>query len=268
MTRAGLSGSWKMYRQLGRSIVELLALSSLSESDRVEQIDQVTSSDAELIDRTFRSPKPVLILASHTGNWELALAAAKRWAGARKVFVVAKPLHSSMFDRFMRRLREEVFGVQIIEPLGAFHEASRALREGGIVVMPIDQAPERSSSTTTTSFLGADVLVDKAPATLAWRTKATILVVAASRDPHHVHVIDRIESRAGTMSSREWIDDAMRRATHALDRFVRAHPEGWLWLHRRWKIFKGPSSASAARSIHLDAPDHSAEASACRKAPV
>jgi Kdo2-lipid IVA lauroyltransferase/acyltransferase len=283
MARAGLDNpsgrATQMYVQLGRSVVELLALSSFAKDDRERFLEQqVTSPEEELLVGTMRAPGPVLILASHTGNWELAAAAAKKkWIGPynREVVLVAKALHSRAFDRFMRRLRVDLLGLRTIDPSGgqALRLAARALREGHVVVMPIDQVPE--SSSIVAPFLDANALVDKAPATLAWRTKATILVVGASRDPddpglHRLHVIDHVASRGTTgTTSATWIEETTRTATRALDRFVRAHPEGWLWLHRRWKMPAAPpKAASVERSIRLDGRDLAAEASACRKAPV
>lgn len=279
MRRAGLPDpkrhAARMYEQLARSVIELLTISSVSRHDRDAWItDRVESPDEALIARAMSQRHPVVILASHTGNWELAAAAAaKKWVADRGLHLVAKPLHSRMFDRFTRRLREELFGLRTIAPAGALRGAARALREGGVVVMPIDQAPDelsgrRNAGPLVTSFLGADALVDRAPATLAWRTRATILVIAATRDPHRVCVIEHIEPPApNNITAREWIDDTTRRATRALERFVRAHPEGWLWLHRRWKMPRSATGASARRLIHLDAQGPAGGASACRRAP-
>jgi lauroyl/myristoyl acyltransferase len=48
---------------------------------------------------------------------------------------------------------------------------------------------------------------------------------------HEVSVIEAMEPQ----STRAWVEEATTRANTALERFVRANPTEWLWMHRRWK---------------------------------
>lgn len=231
----------RMYRDLGRAIAELLWLAGGCRARRERAIAEVRI-DADAA-RTFdeaASKGPVVVFASHTGNWELAAAAAAWLVRARgqRLFVVAKPMHARGVDRFLARIRRDA-GVESIAPRGAFAAARRALAAGDVVVTPIDQVPDRTSHAVSLPFLGAPALVDRAPATLAWRARATVLVVAAEREDggaHAVHVLDTIHPpEPGEAGARAWIHETTRRATSALDRFVRSAPHGWLWLHRRWR---------------------------------
>jgi KDO2-lipid IV(A) lauroyltransferase len=228
----------RMYRDLGRGIAELLWLAGASAARRNETIAAVTIDDDALaaLDRAVLAG-PVVIFASHTGNWELAAAAAaQRLArSGRRLAVVAKRMHVHAVDRFIRCLRADL-GLAVSEPTGALAAARRALAAGDVVAMPIDQVPDRAAHGTKVLFLGAPALVDRAPATLARRSGATVLVVAAERDGarHRVHVLDVLSPDA----------DATAAATARLDAFVRGSPASWLWLHRRWKT---PSDAAARR---------------------
>jgi hypothetical protein len=51
-----------------------------------------------------------------------------------------------------------------------------------------------------------------------------------------------------------WAAQATREATAALDRFVRAHPASWLWLHRRWRapleLRGGSAAARLVATVH------------------
>jgi KDO2-lipid IV(A) lauroyltransferase len=118
--------------------------------------------------------------------------------------------------------------------------------------MMIDQVPSYERAGVKTEFLGRIVLVDRGPATLAARERVPLVVAAARREPggdHVLHVLDVLETpeRPG----RAWIDAATIAATRALDRFVRAHPSQWLWMHRRWRM---PRVAERARPSMLAVP--------------
>lgn len=245
MERAGVgaptSVAVRMYRDLGHGVFELLWLAGARPAARSEEIARV-AIDAEAVtalgEATARGP--VVLFASHTGNWELAAAAAAQHLAAqgRGLAVVAKAMHARGVDAFLVRLRRRL-GVRVLAPLGAFGAARRALHAGDVVVMPIDQVPDRASHGVAVPFLCGSALADRAPAMLAWRAKATVLVVAAERDGggHRVRLLDVIPSpaRGAIVNPRAWIDATTRRATAALEAFVRRSPESWLWLHRRWR---------------------------------
>lgn len=244
-----------MYRQLGVSIVDLLRLSAASAAERAREVRAVELAGAPQLDRALASG-PVIVFASHTGNWELAAAAATRWVAARgrEALVVAKPLHDRGVDRFVGRLRAGL-GVRTIAPRGAYWEARRALARGDVVIMPIDQAPPTARAYRTShrvEFLGASAYVDRAPPTLLFRSRASALVVAAERidsprgTRNVVHVLDTIAPPTSADRARPFIDGVVERASRALDRFVRERPASWLWLHRRWK-----ESPRASRSSPL-----------------
>ncbi len=213
------------YRGLSGNLFDLLAVAGGRDLG-LRSVRLTVAARAELLRArgAASSPRPVVIAASHTGNWELAGFAL---ASECPVTVVAKRQGVSSVDRYMNEVRSR-FGVKVLAPLGAFAHASRALLEGQVVVMPIDQVPDRAEHGDVVLFLGADALVDRAPFVLAKRTGATMLV-AACEGPN-VHVID-VLSPLDLECPRE----AARRATLALDGHVRAHPTSWLWLHRRWK---------------------------------
>jgi Kdo2-lipid IVA lauroyltransferase/acyltransferase len=223
-----------MYRALGTSVIELLWLACMSKARRDAMLDRY-------VDLEGVPSGAAVLAASHTGNWELAAAAVAR---TRPLFVVAKPFTSSWFDRFVARMRARL-GIRTIDPRGASAAVVQALRSGALVVMPIDQVPDRASHATTAIFLGERAHVDRAPFVPARRANAEVVVCAARRDGD-VHRIRALAS----------VSDAIE-ATAVLDRFVRAHPESWMWLHRRWRkpgdrleksAWTTPSSSPASAS--------------------
>jgi len=236
-----------MYRGLGIALVELLWGRTLPPID--EDVLGHAVDDG-----------PVVLFASHTGNWELAAAAAARFlrARGRRLAIVAKPMHTGWVDRRLARLRAQR-DVAVIPPAGALAATGRVLAAGDIVAMPIDQVPDRAAHAIRVDFLGAAALIDRAPATVAWRARATVLVIAATAGK--VRVIDVIPAPSGADRAGPWIDAVSRRATAALEAFVLREPASWMWLHRRWRDLS-PLSAQANPGAWKTRSSSRAEASA------
>jgi lauroyl/myristoyl acyltransferase len=127
-------------------------------------------------------------------------------------------------------------GLRILPPRGALASGCAAIAGGDVVAMPIDQVPDEPRHAVLGSFLGERALLDRAPAALAARAGATLLVVAAERDGmgQRLRVLGSFAAprRAGPT----WIAETTREATALLDAFVRRSPSSWLWLHRRWRL--------------------------------
>lgn len=246
MERAGVDDpratAGAMYRELGHGLVELLWIAGAAASRREALIARVAIDDEALraLDDAI-ARGPVVLFASHTGNWELAAAAAARRlrASGRGLVAVGKSIHARGVDAFVARLRASL-GVRVVPPVGALAAVKRALAAGDVVVMPIDQVPDRREHGSIVRFLGEAALADRAPATAAFRARATVLVVAAerARREHRVRLLDvappAVASRAEGSAAR-WIDEATARASARLEAFVLRSPASWLWLHRRWR---------------------------------
>ena len=232
MRRAGIENASRaasaMYRSLGTSAIEFLFLANRRTSipARVEARSRDRLNEARSLGRG------VVIAASHTGNWDLAACAI---ANELSLLVVTKRLKIRWIDAFWQKTRSER-GVRLCEAAGAMTLAKTQLAAGGAVAMMIDQVPARAAQAERAPFLGGDAFVDRAPAALAARTGAPLVVSAAHRRDDGTQLLEVLDViLPPEKASREWIVDATRRATAALDAFVRAHPSEWLWMHRRWR---------------------------------
>jgi lauroyl/myristoyl acyltransferase len=267
MARAGLLEPARtaraMYASLGRSVLEVLWLSGrtrrLGRSPLLPQVlKDVVKVDPVLLaalKEARRSRRGLVILASHTGNWELAAAAL---ASSGELLVVAKRQSVRSFDRFARLARARS-RVRLAYSHNALATACRVLAHGGAVAMLMDQVPDSTRHGLVLSFLGAPALADRSPAALAACTGCP-LVVAASRHDGGELRIEVLALRSPPASERRtWIASTTREASRALERFVLAHPTEWMWLHRRWRApreqSERPSLAPIARDV---SPEQSA----------
>jgi Kdo2-lipid IVA lauroyltransferase/acyltransferase len=216
-----------MYRSLGRALFELAGM-ALSPRARLAERVSIDERALSLLERG----RGVVVATAHTGNWDLLACAA-----AEKVplTVVTKRLGVRLLDRLWQRARARR-GVRLVGAGRVAQDAGVALARGEVVAMMIDQAPERERGVVAAMFMGQRASVDLAPALLAMRARAPICAVFARRLPdgrHAGELFGVIEPPA--RPSRAWAEAAMKTLTAWLEEFVRAEPEQWLWMHRRWK---------------------------------
>jgi KDO2-lipid IV(A) lauroyltransferase len=234
--RAPARTARRMYRSLGRGVFELLAL-SLAPARRArvaglgEALDLVRQRREAAQGRAGGAARGVVVAAAHTGNWDLV---ACSLAEHVRVTVITKRLSVGWLNRWWQALRVNR-GVHLVEAGAAARRASSELARGGWVVAMMDQAPERARAVVSTEFLGAVADVDLTPALLAVRAGCPLVVAFPyrTRSGHAVALAGVLYPP--TKADRAWACRAMIQATQWLERFVREHPEQWLWMHRRWK---------------------------------
>ncbi|MDP9001885.1 MAG: lysophospholipid acyltransferase family protein [Myxococcota bacterium] len=232
-----------MYRSLGTSAFEFLHLASNGVCATMHA--HVDPASRDLWWAALERGSGIVIAASHTGNWDLAACAVAREV---ELLVVTKRLRVRALDAFWQKARAAQ-GIRLSNAVGVIARARTVLGRGGAVAMMIDQVPMSSRHAVAAEFLGRRALIDRGPAALAAACRAPLVVAASRREASGEHVLVVLDVIVPPhRPSRSWIIDATAAATRALDRFVRAHPSQWLWLHRRWKVLD-----RAPRRTTLDA---------------
>lgn len=220
----------QMYRALGSSAVEFLWLAAHAKSALAHA--RMDSMSRERWTSARAHGRGVVIAASHTGNWDLAACAL---AQEVELLVVTKRLTRPAIDLFWQTTRERM-GVRLIAAAGALAASQATLARAGAVAMMIDQAPDSRRHASRAAFLGQQAWVDRAPAALAARSRAPMVVAASRREADGEHVLEVLDVLCPpTRGLPRWIDEATLSATRSLEAFVRRYPAQWLWLHRRWK---------------------------------
>ena len=120
-------------------------------------------------------------------------------------------------------------------PIGAgVRRVFEALRANRWVALLADQDARRHG--VFVPFIGLASSTPTGPAQIALATGAPIIMGAITRRPDGRHVI---EVDAPLPVPDAGPADAVRALTAAhaawLERRVRDRPDGWFWLHRRWK---------------------------------
>ncbi|MDF2441505.1 MAG: Kdo2-lipid lauroyltransferase/acyltransferase [Abditibacteriota bacterium] len=179
----------------------------------------------------------VILLTAHLGNWE-ALSA--RLAQEVALSAIMRPLSNSTAQERMSGVRSAM-GMELISKHAAARPSIKALRAGGsLLVLPDRHAGPEGA---LLPLLGRETRFETAPARFAVMSGAPIVPVwGVRREPwlsngriegrimpgFSVHANDRNEREAAVI-------DGTRLVIAALETTVRAHPDQWSWMLRRWR---------------------------------
>lgn len=174
-----------------------------------------------------------ILVTAHLGNWEY-LALSHRLTPYR-LSTLARPLDSSGLEHVLRTLRERA-GVAVIDKRRALRPMLRALGEGRLVAVLLDQNASRHEGVFV-PFFGRLASTSKGLALVALRSGAPVLPVFILRESggrHRVRVSAPLPVPA--MSDRDLaVEDLTARCTRAVEAAIRESPDQWLWIHRRWR---------------------------------
>ena len=167
------------------------------------------------------------------------------------VDIAGKPIENPGVEALLVEIAQSVGIGRIRFDRGA-RKVFTALKENRCVMLLADQ--DAGQTGAFVPFFGRPTSTWTGPASISLRTGAPLVMAFATRRPDGRHIIDVLP--AFTPPSPETTDgDVVLTATHtaALERQVRAHPQMWFWLHRRWKTVprantEGGVAAAAAAS--------------------
>jgi Kdo2-lipid IVA lauroyltransferase/acyltransferase len=220
-----------MYRNWGRMLAEWAHFGDLTRAN-IGQF--VVYQGREVWDEAERIShgRGALVLTAHFGNFEL-LALAHSIYGYR-IAIVHRPLRNPLIDRVVREARER-FGNCTIARRGAGRTMVKLLREDWKVAVPLDLDVRKG---VFVDFFGLKASTSDGLARLAMASGAPLAPVFLIRDGesahHRIAIMPMIEI-VRSHDRDEAIRENTQRFTRAIEDAVRAHPDHWNWIHRRWK---------------------------------
>ena len=219
----------RTFRNLGRNVFDALRIPYT----RTEKLlGLVTIDGEEILRRGMSEGKGVIVPTGHIGNWELL--AAYLAVKGYPVSVVAKSLKDPRLNQLLLRSRESV-GIQNIDRSSGGHKVLRALREGRILGILMDQ--DTSVKGMFTDFLGKNAFTPTGPAELAVRTAAPLIpirLVMTSDKRYNINVGQPLEA-PGDIGEDKSIEMLTRLCNVYLENQIRKYPAQWVWMHERWK---------------------------------
>jgi len=191
----------------------------------------VAISDWKGLDVLLDARKPVLIASAHLGSWELFAEVMARRGIAFSA--VVRPLSGAFNQRVIKSRLEA--GVELILQRGALRKMLKALERGRAVVQLIDQALP-SPQALWVPFFGRSASTTPALSMAALHTGAPVYVVTAVRSVNGLKMdIEGPVPFPSEGTRDEKIAAHTATLTRLIEERIRANPDQWLWLHRRWK---------------------------------
>jgi len=189
---------------------------------------------AEIARRMAAHPGPVILISAHTGNWEILPAIGAAFGMRMAMFYRAA--RNPLVDRITVDLRNRAAGGAMPQfPKGAAgaRAAFGFLRDGGVLGLLVDQ---KMNDGIAVPFFGRTAMTASAAAAYALRFDCPVLPVHVERiGPARLRIVCDEPIIACPTGDRQADILTMTTEMNAcVERWVRARPEQWLWLHRRW----------------------------------
>ncbi len=218
------------YAHFGTGIVDILWLHG---RPREEVLGLVDVEGREHVDAAMAAGRGVIMAACHIGNWEVH-GLAHGWLFG-PMGVVARPVENPAFDARLVAFRSGG-GNTVIYKQRALAQVLKLLRAGRGVALLLDQNVDAGDGIFV-DFFGRPAATTTVAAALAQKTGCAVV-------PSHTRLAADGRYRLTYEPPLFWTPDADRNReifritqdlTRRVERWVRASPEQWLWMHRRWK---------------------------------
>jgi Kdo2-lipid IVA lauroyltransferase/acyltransferase len=230
-------GMWTHLFRLVTEIVQLPRKLRLENS-----ADVVVFHRRDELVRALCCGRPVIMLAGHFGNWEMANMAFGVYGF--RMGVVARDFDNPHLHRWFQRWREQT-GSRLISKKGGGGEMAELLERRGAIGLLGDQ--DAGSRGMFVPFFGKDASTFKSIALLAKQYNAVLCVSFSRRLPddfrrhrwvrYEIGCVDFIDT--AEYESADAIRRITQRYTRSLEDAVRRAPEQYFWVHRRWKSRPG-----------------------------
>ena len=218
------------YRLLGRTLAEVVLSPRLPDAE-LEQL--IRFDNWERYEAARAAGCGVVIAVAHFGNWELLARAAVR--RGMELTAITRALKGRINQPILAARRREG-GMRELPDRGSTEAALRLLRRGETLGVIVDQNM-RPSRGIFVDFFGEQACTTPAAAVFALRTGAQLMAVVSVRGPDGSHRV-RFEGPFAPppgARGRSAVRALTQEVTRAVEGAVRAHPDHWFWVHRRWK---------------------------------
>ena len=217
-----------MWDNLGRVAAEYPHLGEIdvyADGGRVEVIG------AHYVDRLRDDGIGGIFFAAHLGNWEIpSMGGSQNGVLLTHIYRAA---NNPYVEPIIQRLRAPVGGTHHPKGSSGARELVRSLSRGEHLAMLVDQ---KLNDGIAVPFFGRDAMTAPALAQLALKYRCPVV-------PARLERLGGARFRLTFLPPMELPDtgdraadvfETMRRVNAIFEDWIRARPEQWLWLHRRW----------------------------------
>ena len=220
-----------VFTSLGRQLAELCQFPKYTP----ENVGEVVVYDGlENYERAYARGKGVLFLTAHFGGWELSAFAHSlhgHW-----LHIVMRPMDNQYLDQLIEHYRT-MHGNKTVAKDDFVRGLLAAMRAGETVgiLMDTNMTPPQG---VFVDFFGIPACTASGMARIALRTDAAVVpgftIWDAALGKYRLRFDPALELiRTGDQEAD--IVANTQKFTKVIEDYVRAYPDQWLWVHRRWK---------------------------------
>jgi Kdo2-lipid IVA lauroyltransferase/acyltransferase len=219
-----------VFRSIARILVTLARFPTMNR----ENIGQwIRYEGFEHFEEARKRGRGVLFATGHLGNWELSAFAHGLMTAPMNV--VVRPLDNPKIDALVER-RRMLSGNRLIDKREYARGILKALRKNEAVGILVDQNASLEEGTFV-DFFGVPACAGTGFAKLAAHSGATVIPGFALWEATERKYILRFYPPVEMTGE---VERDTRELHKRLEAVIRAYPDQWLWIHRRWKTRPRP----------------------------
>ena len=214
------------FQRLGANLLCTVKLMRMSPEQILEN---VTVENIESMAREFRAGKPVVLVLSHLGTWELFAPLMPKFVGFVRNSSVYQKLGNRFIDAHVRACRSRT-GLELFDRREGFQPVIDLLRSGGGVGILSDQ--HAGDQGIWTPFFGKLASTSPLPALLAKRSRAGVIAAAVyttGTARWRMIFTERFDFAGAS------IEALTSKINEIIEQQIRQAPEDGFWVHNRWK---------------------------------
>ncbi|MCB0413178.1 MAG: lysophospholipid acyltransferase family protein [Bdellovibrionales bacterium] len=223
----------KSMKNLGRGLIEYFRLPFIDKSN-YEQFFKYEG--VEHLEAALKQDKGVCLLSLHTGNGDMGVFGLS--LKGYPISLISKVFTISWANELWFAMRARC-GANYIAPRNSTYAVLKAINRKDAVIFVLDQFMGPPVGIKV-KFFGEETGASMGLTVMAKRTGAPVIPVFDIRNEdgsHTIHFLPEIpfeekENKEKTLSHMTQV------YTNCIEKIILDYPEQWMWIHRRWKIFR------------------------------
>ena len=186
----------------------------------------------------FLNNKPIILLAGHIGNWEIAPIAMMTAFPVIKdrAFIIRRKIKPEFIFNFLFSHFRKA-GIHVVPKNNSLHTILEHLATKNLLFVLDQYSLPGSHNTVLVDFFGTKTGTYRSLALLKLATESPVIPIYAARNSDNTHTIT-IGKPLPWIEKENLNDEILantRQFNQVLEDIILEHPEQWIWCHRRWR---------------------------------
>ncbi len=219
--------------QMGRTLVDFNTLACIPPPQLKQEVE---FEGLNYLNEAHKHGKGVLLLSSHMANVDFGILALSNLG--YQVHLISKRFTNPWMDDVWFSVRSR-FGTQFIAPRKSSYEILKALKSNSSVIFVLDQFMGPPLGVKTV-FFGRETGTAMGLALFAQKTGAPVVPCYSRRtaDGRYRVCFEPEVPFEDFGDKNKNVQYMTQKYTDRIEAIVRKYPEQWMWIHRRWKVFR------------------------------